>query len=89
MNVGRLAARMGPSLRATRAGPSVRAATTDAAPKATSAAHSDDNELVRVEKRINEASVLCKQIEVCWSFCQTDRGVVASCKHVHNACTDQ
>jgi hypothetical protein len=56
MNVGRLAARVGPSLRGAGVRPSVRAATTDTAPRAASAAHDEDNELARVEKRVNEVS---------------------------------
>lgn len=58
MNVGRLAARVGPSLRGAGVRPSVRAATTDTAPKAASAAHGEENELARVERRVNEVRTL-------------------------------
>ena len=58
MNVGRLAARMGPSLRGAGVRPSVRAATTDTAPKSASAAHGEDNELARVERRVNEVGFM-------------------------------
>jgi hypothetical protein len=63
MNLGRLAARVGPSLRVARIGPSARGATTDAAPRAATAdaapraasgAHGEDSELARVERRVNE-----------------------------------
>lgn len=65
MNIGRLAARVGPSMRAApamRTSASVRAATTDAVPKAADgapkAAGGEDNELIRLEKRMNEVKNL-------------------------------